>query len=176
MRPSLALLHFRRWARWSGIATLATLAGDDSFRIDKQLDQIGKNMKTVSVPNLNLKPETVDAAVRIGKAISDVVLGAVQEAAVRRFLKDTGPAADKLFSGMVDVLGDMRATNAQEKANVVGFLDIEVRQQRSHGQWLIAALAADREHVLSAKYQKWMNSTHRPLGVCRRSSRDTGPS
>jgi hypothetical protein len=161
-RQAEAALHERRQAARESLlavhrvafrymATLAQLAGEDSFRLDAPIDRIGANLQ--AFPDLGLDAATVDATTSLAKSLSNLVLSAAQERAVRKLVTEEGPKAQKVFEGMENIACLFGKSLENEKKTVLAMLSDGAQiEEMSRGSPLLVALALDRAREKQAEY------------------------
>lgn len=161
-RQTEAALHERRQAaRESMLAvhrvafrymkTLAQLAGEDSFRLDTPIDRIGAKLQ--AFPDLGLDAATVDATTSLAKSLSNLVLSAAQESAVRKLVTEEGPKAQQVFEGMENIARLFGKSLENERKTVLAILaDGAQIEEMSRGSPLLVALALDRAREKQIEY------------------------
>lgn len=103
------------------LATLAELAGDDTFRLGAQVRAVGTGL--AAAPDLGLSQPFVSAASALAGALSDAALGARQRRAVRDFLARNGDHGQAVLDGLASVAQDMKASLDNERRDVLGFFE-----------------------------------------------------
>ena len=87
-------------------STLAKLAGEDSFTLEKELDAISKGLQ--SLPPGTLDADTAEGAIALGKTLQRFVLARAQGAAVKDLVTEGGPTAMRLLDRLDSVAKSWR--------------------------------------------------------------------
>jgi hypothetical protein len=128
-------------------ATLAKLAGEDSFTLDAELDHIGKGL--ASLPDAATSSE-VEAAVSLTKIAAKYVLAERQASAVKALVHDGGPHADKIMDALLRVTQSWQKSVENDKSVATSSLDILASGKDT--QPLPSLLAKDRSAQLNSEY------------------------
>lgn len=102
--------------------TLAQLAGEDTFVLDKEIEVISTSLK--AFPNLGVKQDQIDAATKVVKVVVQWALAAAQEKAVKQMLNEGGPDAQKVLDGLVTVAVSYKGVFENEKATILEPLNL----------------------------------------------------
>lgn len=133
------------------MATLAQLAGADSFNLDTPIDKLAANLK--AFPDLGLDAATVDATASLAKSLSNMVLSAAQESAVRKLVTEDGPKAQRLFEGMQNIASLFdKSLNNEKKMVLATLVDGAAIEEQTKGSPLLVALALDKAREKKAEY------------------------
>lgn len=111
------------------MAALAVLAGDDTFNISKQIDEVTGAI--VAAPDLSLNADHVDAFGNIAKTVSSWLLAAKQAKEVKAMVSQHGASMDKLLEAMEFVTDAMRIQLVNEQGKVKSYLSVYEAAYRS---------------------------------------------
>ena len=125
--------------------TLATLAGENTFDLSKQIDALGAGIK--AYPDLGVDEKQVNAVANISKVITKWITTAYQERAVRSMIKEGDPHLQTVLDGMMGLVRYYRKTNENEKNTVLGLFEMEIPFADNPKDRLLATLA--RAHMQS---------------------------
>jgi len=101
------------------MAALARLAGEDTFNISAQIDEVTGAIK--AAPDLGLDADHVEAFATIASKVSSWILAAKQAKEVKAMVKAHGASMDKLLEAMETVTDAMRVELANESGNMNRF-------------------------------------------------------
>ncbi|MBR9882315.1 MAG: hypothetical protein GYB21_01055 [Oceanospirillales bacterium] len=132
--------------------TLAKLSGEESFDLSKNIDAVASGIKEHSDPVIDKKQ--VDALADITKVIAKWATAAQQEKAVKSMIREGNAPLQVTLKGMQDILGDYRATHDNEKATVLGFLELEIASRDAPEDWLLATLAKAHLQAKTEEYER----------------------
>lgn len=104
------------------MAALAKLAGEESFNISKQIDEVTGAI--VAAPDLGLNEAHVKAFGSIAKTVSSWILAARQAREVKALVKDYGEPMDKLLEGMEFVAGAMSMQLVNERDKIKAYFSV----------------------------------------------------
>lgn len=125
--------------------TLATLAGEDTFDLSKEVDSLAGGIK--AYPDFGIDEKHVDAISNISKVITKWITSSYQERAVRDMVKDSDAYLQTTLEGMMSLVRYYKKTNENESKTVLGFFEVEIPFADSPKDKLLATLA--RVHVQS---------------------------
>jgi hypothetical protein len=129
-------------------ATLAKLAGEDTYAIDTQLDALGKG--AAAVPDSALDAGTLQAYTSLAKAVSRFVLLGVQERAVKELVSDGGPHAMRILGSLRQSAQDWSRLVAGDARQADATLEVAVLP--ADVPPLLRVLATDRRGTLQREY------------------------
>jgi hypothetical protein len=133
--------------------TLATLAGEYTFDLSKQINALGAGIK--AYPDLGIDEKHVNAVTNISKVITKWITTAYQERAVRSMVEEGDPHIQTVLDGMMGLVRYYRKTNENEKNTVLGFFEMEIPFADTPKDRLLATLA--RAHMQS-KVSEYANA------------------
>lgn len=125
--------------------TLATLAGEDTFDLTKNIDSLAGGIKTY--PDFGIEAKHVDAVSNIAKIIAKWVTASYQEKAVKEMVKEGDKDLQTTLDGMKALVRYYKKTNENEKKIVLGLFEVEMPYQDASKDKLLTALA--RAHLQS---------------------------
>jgi hypothetical protein len=125
--------------------TLATLAGEDTFDLSKEIDSLAGGIK--SYPDFGIDKKQVDAMSNIAKVITKWITSSYQERAVRDMIKEGDAYLQTTLEGMEALVHYYKKTNENERKTVLGFFEVEIPFADTPKDKLLATLA--RVHVQS---------------------------
>jgi hypothetical protein len=125
--------------------TLATLAGEKTFDLSKDIDSLAGGIK--AYPDLGIDAKPVDALSHISKVITKWITASCQERAVRDMVKESDASLQTLLEGMMVLVRYYKKTNENERKTVLGFFEVEIPYAEGSKDKLLATLA--RVHVQS---------------------------
>lgn len=97
-------------------ATLAKLAGEDMFSLDKELDGISKGLQ--ALPSGLIDAETANAAVTLAKTLQKYVLARAQAKAVRELVQEGGPPAMRILDRLQTVATSWHGSLANDQKTI----------------------------------------------------------
>ena len=130
--------------------TLAVLAGDRTFTLPKQPDDLAAEIKAHA--DLGLDAQQVDSYSNLSRIVANGLASGCQQKAVREMLRQGDPPLQTLLGGMGTLVGYYRKTNENEKRTVLGLLETEIPYVDTPKDRLLATLA--KAH-LQAKIQEY---------------------
>lgn len=135
------------------MAALAKLAGEDSYRIDADIDAVSGAIE--AAPQLGIDAEDAAAYARIASTVSSWILAAKQARDVRRMLKAHGQDMDRLLAAMqrASVSYQGVLTQEQQTAAAIQQARLAVWQQPKPGE--SAAESMRRDAVLATLRQTY---------------------
>ncbi|GGY84746.1 hypothetical protein GCM10011613_32210 [Cellvibrio zantedeschiae] len=133
--------------------TLAQVAGEDSFSLAKELDALKGGIK--AHPNFNVDAKQVDAVSNITQILAKWITSAHQEQAVRKMVQEGNEPVQTLLAGMKSLVRIYKATNENEKNEVLGLLETNIAFADAKKDALLIALA--RAHI-QAKTVEYNNA------------------
>jgi hypothetical protein len=98
--------------------TLAGLAAENGFSVSKELDALKGGIK--AHPEFKIDAKQVDAVSSITQIVAKWVTSAYQERAVRTMIKEGNEPLQTLLDGMGSLIRIYKATNENEKNDVLG--------------------------------------------------------
>jgi hypothetical protein len=104
------------------MAALARLAGDESFNISKQIDEVTGAI--VAAPELGLSAEHVSAFGNIAKTVTSWALAARQAKEVKSMVGQYGDSMDKLLEAMEFITDAMRIQLMNERGKIRIYLSV----------------------------------------------------
>ncbi|TAN74101.1 MAG: hypothetical protein EPN14_09405 [Gallionella sp.] len=125
--------------------TLATLAGEDTFDISKEVDSLASGIK--AYPDFGINEKHVDAISNIAKVITKWMTSSYQERAVHNMVKEGDAPLQTTLEGMISLVRYYKKTNENERKTVLGFFEVEIPYADAPKDKLLATLA--RVHVQS---------------------------
>ena len=123
--------------------TLATLAGDETFDISKDVGALAGGITTY--PDFGINEKQANAISSISKIIAKWITSSSQERAVREMVREGDPHLQISLEGMLALIRYYRETNSNEKKAVLGFFEMEIPFADAPKDRLLATLA--RAHV-----------------------------
>lgn len=98
--------------------TLARLSGENKFSVSKELDALAGGIK--AHPELKINAKQVDAVSSISQIVAKWITSAYQEKAVRKMIKEGNEPLQTLLEGMISLIRIYKATNENERNDVLG--------------------------------------------------------
>jgi hypothetical protein len=121
--------------------TLATLAGEDTLDLSKQVDSLAGGIK--AYPDIGIDEKYVDASSSISKVITKWITSLYQERSVRGMVKNGDAHLQTMLEGLLSLVRLYKKTNDNERRTVLGLFEAEI----PYTDKLLATLA--RVHVQS---------------------------
>lgn len=130
-------------------STLAKLAGEDSFTLDKELDAISKGIQ--SLPKGTLDSDAAEGALALTELTQRLVLSRAQGAAIKELVKNGGPTAMRQLSRLEFEAKLWRGTLENDSRTVGNALfALGSAKDTSH---LVRMLARDRQQEYEQRYE-----------------------
>jgi hypothetical protein len=104
--------------------TLAVLAGDETFDINKEIDTLTKRIN--KFPEMGFDEKHVAACADISKIIAKWAMSGKQQHAVRKMVTEGNEPLQTLLEGMSAVLRQYRHTHDNERKEVLGLFEMEI--------------------------------------------------
>ncbi|MEW9898502.1 hypothetical protein ABWL39_07715 [Chitinivorax sp. PXF-14] len=117
-RPDLGRLHL---VCSSYFAAMARLSGDDSFSVDRNIDQVADAIK--AQPAWRVEDDTVDNARKLARILADVAGQAYQQRSIDRYLREAGPMADRLLAAMQLAAESLKGATLQSQQSVEAWFE-----------------------------------------------------
>lgn len=132
--------------------TLATLAGEDTFSLSKDVTTLAGTIK--QVPNLGLKAEQVDAYANVVQVITRWATSAKQERAVRQMVTEGDPHLQVLLKAMGDLVEIYRKTHESERKRVLGVFEVGILFTDDPKDVLLNRLARAHQQAKAEEYRQ----------------------
>lgn len=131
-------------------ATLAKLAGEESFSLDAELDAISKGLQ--SLPIETVDPEAATNAIALTKILQKHVLSRAQASAVKELVTEGGPSAMRLLMRLEAIATSWRGALYNDSRTVTD--TIYVLSVARDTPPLVAMLAKDRQQQHQLNYDQ----------------------
>lgn len=131
-------------------ATLAKLAGEDSFSLDAELDAISKGVQ--SLPAGAVDPEAATNAIALAKTLQKYALARAQASAVKELITEGGPSAMRLLTRLEAVAISWRGALGNDSRTVVGTISALAAARDTPP--LVSMLARDRQQRHQLNYDQ----------------------
>ncbi|GKS90139.1 hypothetical protein [Acidovorax sp. SUPP2539] len=133
-------------------STLAQLAGEDSFTLDKELNAIALGLK--SLPDGTLDTGTTEGAIALTKIAQRLVLSRAQSSAIKELVNEGGPTATRLLSRLELVAKSWRGM-LENDSRTVGDALFALSSARDTSP-LVRMLARDRMQEYEQRYEDFI--------------------
>lgn len=131
--------------------TLATLAGENSFDLSKEINSLAGGIN--AYPDFGIDSKHVDAVSSIAKIVAKWITSAYQERAVRDMVKGGNEPLQTTLQGMEALVRCYKKTNENERKTVLGFFEVEIPFTDSPKDRLLNVLARAHEQTKTAEYK-----------------------
>jgi hypothetical protein len=132
------------------MTTLASLAGEDTFDLTKEVDSLANGIKTY--PDIGIDEKQVNAISNITKIITKWITSSYQENAVRDMLKESNTDLQTTLNGMLSIVSYYKRTNYNERKDVLGIFEIGLPFTTDPKDRLLAILARVNQQSKIAEY------------------------
>jgi hypothetical protein len=131
-------------------ATLAKLAGEDSFSLDAELDVISKGLQ--SLPAGTVDPDAATNAIALAKTLQKYALARAQASAVKELVTKGGPPAMRLLTRLEAVATSWRGALENDSRTVVNTISALAAARDTPP--LVSMLARDRQQQHQLNYDQ----------------------
>lgn len=138
-----AVAHYMR--------TLGQLAGADQFSLDAPLKALGGGIK--AWPDAGLDDRHVNAYTGLARVLARAATAREQENAVRHMVREAEPHVQLLLDAMQRLLRYYDKSSDNERAIVLGMLDVEIPFADTPRDRLLAALARAHRQARAQEYR-----------------------
>lgn len=132
------------------MATLATLAGDDTFDLSKGIEGLAKGIK--SIPDAGLTAKHVDAFASLAKIVARWATSAYQQRAIREMVVESDIPLQAVLEGLSSVVQYYAKTMANERATVLGIFRVQLPFTDDQKERLLQILARAHMQTKIAEY------------------------
>jgi hypothetical protein len=133
------------------MATLAVLAGDNTFDLSKPIAGLGDSIK--KHPHLGIEAAQVDAYIKLGSIVAGLATRGMQQKAIGETVTRADPLVQDLLEGMSVMLDVYHINNSKERGCVVDFLTQESTiAMRSRRTALVGVLGRELAKEKTAEY------------------------
>lgn len=144
-------------------ATLAKLAGEDAFSLDKELDAVEKGLN--SLPAGTVDASTVGSAVALTKSLQNYVLAGAQASAVKGLVSESGPLVIRLLTRLETVAVGWRGSLENDSKTVLNSLSVLSAARDTPP--LLSMLARDRQQQHQQDYAQSLKQVDTAISALR---------
>jgi hypothetical protein len=133
------------------LRTLGQVAGADAFSFDAPIKALGGSIK--AWPDAGLDERHVQAFTGLARVMANAVTRREQENALRQMVRDAEPHLQVLLDAMQRLLRYYDKSSDNERAIVLGMLDVEIPFAETPRDRLLAALAKAHRQARAQEYR-----------------------
>lgn len=133
------------------LRTLGQVAGADAFSLDAPIKALGGSIK--AWPDAGLEDRHVNAFTGLARVMANAATRREQENALRQMVRDAEPHLQLLLDAMQRLLRYYDRSSDNERAIVLGMLDVEIPFAETPRDRLLAALAKAHRQARAQEYR-----------------------
>jgi len=133
------------------LRTLGQVAGADAFSLDAPIKALGGSIK--AWPDAGLDDRHVKAFTGLARLVARAATAREQENALRQMVRDAEPHLQLLLDAMQRLLRYYDKSSDNERAIVLGMLDVEIPFAETPRDRLLAALAKAHRQARAQEYR-----------------------